>query len=49
MSITLETTVHFDPTMDLGLAVGEVSCFRIKAYNAEGASDFSDAVCLTYT
>lgn len=49
LSITLETTVHYDATMDLGLNVGDESCFRIKAYNAEGASDFSDAVCFTYT
>lgn len=49
LSITLETTVHFDPTFDLGLSLGDASCFRIKAYNASGASDFSDAVCFTYT
>lgn len=49
LTITLETTIHYDPTLDLGLNVGEASCFRIKAYNAEGTSDFSDAACFTYT
>lgn len=49
LAITLETTVHYDPTLDLGLNTGDASCFRIKAYNAEGTSDFSDAVCFTYT
>lgn len=46
LSITLETTD--DPQTDLGLNLGDASCFRIKAYNAEGSSDFSDAVCFTY-
>jgi hypothetical protein len=48
LSITLETTVHLDPVLDLGLKSGDLACFRIKAYNATGTSDFSDAVCFTY-
>jgi hypothetical protein len=30
---------------ELGLQVGDTICFRIKAYNLAGASDFSEAVC----
>lgn len=30
---------------DLGLQPGETVCFKIRAYNADGLSDWSEAVC----
>jgi hypothetical protein len=45
ITVTPDTTVEYDPVVDLGLNIGDQACFRIKAYNAEGQSDFSDAVC----
>jgi hypothetical protein len=47
LTVTPDTTVEYDATTDLGLDVGDQSCFRIKAYNVEGQSGFSDAVCYT--
>jgi hypothetical protein len=45
ITVTPDTAVEYDPVVDLGLNIGDQACFRIKAYNAEGQSDFSDAVC----
>lgn len=47
LTVTAGTTVEYDAADDLGLNVGDQACFRIKAYNAEGQSGFSDAVCYT--
>ncbi len=47
-------TEGFDPELptksyhfsnDLGLALGDERCFRLKAYNDVGFSDFSDVAC----
>jgi hypothetical protein len=47
ITVTPDTTVEYNAATDLGLDVGDQSCFRIKAYNSEGQSGFSDAVCYT--
>lgn len=47
ISVTSATSVEFDAVTDLGLNPGDQSCFRIKAYNSEGQSGFSEAVCYT--
>lgn len=47
ITVTPDTLVEYDATTDLGLRTGDQSCFRIKAYNADGESGFSDAVCYT--
>lgn len=45
LTVTPATTVEYDALHDLGLNLGDQACFRIKAYNSEGQSGFSDAVC----
>ena len=40
-------SVTLDPSSDLNLSTGDPVCFRIKAYNTAGYSDFSDAACTT--
>jgi hypothetical protein len=45
VSVTHATTVKFDAYHHLGLKPGDTTCFRIKAYNEFGESDFSDAAC----
>ena len=47
ITVTPNTTVQYDAVADLGLDSGEQSCFRIKAYNSDGQSGFSEAVCYT--
>lgn len=47
ITVTSDTSVEYDASIDLGLATGEQSCFRIKAYNSEGQSGYSEAVCYT--
>jgi len=47
ITVTPTTMVTYDAATDLGLDTGDQSCFRIKAYNSEGQSGFSDAVCYT--
>jgi hypothetical protein len=47
ITVTPTTIVEYDAATDLGLDTGDQSCFRIKAYNADGQSGFSDAVCYT--
>ena len=39
--------VTFNAGANLGLRFGDEVCFRVKAYNARGESDFSSAVCET--
>jgi len=39
--------VSFDPAIDLRLRPGDTVCFRLKAYNADGESDFSNGACIT--
>lgn len=41
----LDPRIDFDAAVDLQLASGERGCFRVKAYNEVGASEFSEAVC----
>ena len=40
-------SVQYNLGNDLGVAQGENVCFRLKAYNASGFSDYSGAVCYT--
>ena len=47
ITVTSDTSVEYDASIDLGLTTGEQSCFRIKAYNSEGQSGYSEAVCYT--
>lgn len=37
--------IEYRANADLGLTVGEEACFRVKAYNNEAFSDYSQAVC----
>jgi hypothetical protein len=46
---TPSTSIVIDVAADLGLAPGDTACFRIKAYNAFGVSDFSGAACFAIT
>lgn len=46
---TPSTSLVVDATRDLGLKPGDTTCFRIKAFNAYGASDFSGAACFVIT
>ena len=39
--------VTYNAGFDLGLNPGAAVCFRLKAYNAAGQSDFSTAACTT--
>ena len=39
--------VTYNAGLDLGLSLGAQVCFRLKAYNAAGQSDFSTAACTT--
>ena len=39
--------VTYNAGYDLGLRVGDAVCFRLKAYNAAGQSDFSSPACAT--
>lgn len=41
----LDPNIGFDAAADLKLASGQQGCFRVKAYNETGASDYSEAVC----
>ena len=41
------SSVTFNAGTNLGLRIGDRVCFRVKAYNDQGESDFSDAVCAT--
>lgn len=41
--------VQYDAWKDLGLYEGDHVCFRLKAYNEHGQSDFSEAACATLT
>jgi hypothetical protein len=45
ITITPASTISYGAFTDLGLGAGDQACFRIKAYNSYGQSDFSDAVC----
>ena len=38
-------SVSFNPATDLGLQAGDTVCFRLKAYNPDGESDFSPGTC----
>lgn len=38
-------STRFNTTTDLHLSIGEQGCFRLKAYNEAGASEFSEGVC----
>lgn len=38
-------TVSYDAALDLGVQSGQQVCFRIKAYNPNGASGYSNPVC----
>jgi len=38
-------TVEFDSWNDLGLLLGDQVCFRVKAYNSAGTSDYSEPAC----
>jgi hypothetical protein len=40
-------SVTYDVKQSLGMASGESVCFRVKAYNQKGNSDFSKAACTT--
>jgi hypothetical protein len=37
--------VQYSALLDLGLESGERSCFRVKAYNNYGVSEYSQAAC----
>lgn len=39
--------ITYDPILDLNLGSGDSACFRVIAYNADGLSDFSQAICTT--
>ena len=43
----LAPAVEYDADADLGLSAGDTVCFRLKAYNANGTSGFSEGVCIT--
>ena len=45
----LTTSATFLSYTDLQLVDGDQACFRIKAYNTDGESPFSDGVCATLT
>lgn len=45
LSNPLDPKLTFDAVVDLKLEPGQRGCFRVKAYNEAGASEFSDAVC----
>ena len=38
-------SLEYDAEADLGLRLGDLACFRLKAYNNVGESDFSQAAC----
>ena len=40
-------SVTYDPVTNLGLRPGDTVCFRLKAYNSDGESDFSQGTCTT--
>jgi hypothetical protein len=42
-------TVSYDGWADLHLRLNDHVCFRLKAYNAAGESDFSNAACANVT
>jgi hypothetical protein len=55
VSVLPVTTPGFDPdspsieykaSKDLGLALGNNVCFRLKAFNSVGTSAFSDVTCI---
>lgn len=46
VSVTSDTAAQFDAVADLGLNPGDTTCFRLRAYNADGQSGYSDAVCI---
>jgi len=46
VSVTNNTTAQFDAVADLGLNPGDSTCFRLRAYNIDGESDYSKAVCI---
>jgi hypothetical protein len=37
--------IHYDSWFDLGLEPGDQACFKVRAYNADGISDWSAPVC----
>ncbi len=37
--------IQYDSWFDLGLAPGDPACFKLRAYNADGISDWSSPVC----
>ncbi len=46
---TPSTSIVYDASKDLGLKPGDTACFRIKAFNVYGTSDFSGAACFAIT
>ena len=38
-------TVQYDSWYDFGLLPGDTICFKVQAYNADGVSGLSTAVC----
>ena len=48
LTAVTETTIERDAHV-LGLHWGDVTCFRVKARNVAGFSDYSDAACATLT
>jgi len=38
-------SLNYDAWNDLGLEKGDTVCFRLKAYNSVGSSDFSTGIC----
>lgn len=41
----LDPSIDFNTAIDLKLTSGQRGCFRVKAYNEAGASEYSEAVC----
>jgi hypothetical protein len=37
--------IQYDSWFDLGLAPGDQACFKVRAYNADGISDWSAPAC----
>ena len=42
---TTAPSKDYDAWNDLRLSLGDQACFRLKAYNSTGLSDFSQAAC----
>lgn len=47
LTTTPQTSVTYDVAADLVLSANNQTCFRLRAFNADGISGFSEAACIT--